>query len=830
VPNTIKVSMELEGKDALRTLTALNKGVKDLGKTGTKSIKTMDLALGSFVGNLGSQAVLKSLSLVSQGFKQGTKNALEFGKAVAEVNSIVPRTAAETLVLKKELIGLSNEFGDKAQTQARAFYNILSAGVTDTATALGVLKSANKAAVAGLVDVDTAARGLLSVTNSYADGTVNAAQASDILFVAVREGRTTFGELADTIGRVASISSAAKIGFDDIAGTLAFVTKSGIRTDEAVIGLRAAINSIIGPTDEVRKLSKSLGLEFKASAIEGGNYKKFFNDLKVATGGNIETLRKLFPNVRAFNVAVKIAGGDLDDFNRILGETSDATGATDKALSIITDSAAFQFEKLTNQLSNFPTAILTNFEEPISDALKVVNEFVGGQGLLLIPQAMNFVIEAFEDLLELKDDTTDFIDSVAEGASNLWNAIGGGDTTVDDLTDKLGGLNSQLEKLNNTSAATQARLGGLSEEQAQKNIDARRAALEKEITVTKNQIDVFNQADLADAERTQKELKRRSDRKDKILAFQKTLNDAEKQFIAGKDAREAEEKAKDEQKAKEELDTALGREEEKFNAIQELKLAQKELEAEAEEQEKLDKQLAADEEFQFLVDNLGRAATLKELARIKEIDDEKKRRKELKKLREKAQKEEMGGILSLRKFEDLTNKEKIAAQKSTLQTISTLSSSSNSALFAIGKASSLALAGINVAEGVTKALAAFPPPFNFAAAAAVGAAGAINIAKIASAKKPSAGNFQGGGIIDVPGGSQTGDQLTAGVNNREGVFNLRQQKNLFRAVDSGNLGGGGGITINNPQFLNEEMVDDVIDRINDRVEFGNKRLTASEVA
>jgi len=227
-----------------------------------------------------------------------------------------------------------------------------------------------------------------------------------------------------------------------------------------------------------------------------------------------------------------------------------------------------------------------------------------------------------------------------------------------------------------------------------------------------------------------------------------------------------------------------------------------------------------------LADNLGKEAALKELARIKDIDNEAKRLVELKKLRDKARKEEEAGILSFRKFEDLSNREKIAAQKSTLSAIAGLSQSNNSTLFAIGKASSLALAGINVAEGVTKALSAFPPPFNFAAAAAVGAAGAINIAKIASAKKPSAGSFQSGGIIEGP--SQTGDNLTANVNAGEAIFNKRQQKNLFNAVDSGNLGGGGNnITLNNPLFLSEDSVDNVIDEINNRVEFGNKTLRAS---
>lgn len=53
-----------------------------------------------------------------------------------------------------------------------------------------------------------------------------------------------------------------------------------------------------------------------------------------------------------------------------------------------------------------------------------------------------------------------------------------------------------------------------------------------------------------------------------------------------------------------------------------------------------------------------------------------------------------------------------------------------------GKAMAVAAATIDTYQGVTKALGAYPPPFNFVAAAAVGAAGLMNIKKIVSTKVP----------------------------------------------------------------------------------------------
>lgn len=66
-------------------------------------------------------------------------------------------------------------------------------------------------------------------------------------------------------------------------------------------------------------------------------------------------------------------------------------------------------------------------------------------------------------------------------------------------------------------------------------------------------------------------------------------------------------------------------------------------------------------------------------------------------------------------------------------------------IFGSSKATAIASALINTAEGVTKTLGAYPPPFSFALAGLVAAAGAVQIAKIRS-QKP-AGKAQFGGLI-----------------------------------------------------------------------------------
>lgn len=79
---------------------------------------------------------------------------------------------------------------------------------------------------------------------------------------------------------------------------------------------------------------------------------------------------------------------------------------------------------------------------------------------------------------------------------------------------------------------------------------------------------------------------------------------------------------------------------------------------------------------------------------------------------------------------------------------------------------------------VQKALASAPPPFNFAAAAAVGIQTGLQLSRINSTPPPA---FQNGGI--VPGNSFSGDNVLARVNSGEMIFNKSQQQNLFKMVN-----------------------------------------------
>lgn len=800
--NQVQVEIDVETAEAIRELAKLNKAVKKTGKEGAGAFGKMDIALGAFAGSFAAAGLAKGLQLLGSAFSGTLNDALEFSKALAEVNSILPQNEKLTLRAKNEFIKFSDSFAGKPQQQAKAFYNIVSAGVQGTAKQLKTLEVANKAAVAGLVDIDTAAKVLVSSVNSYAQSGLTAAEASDILFVAVREGQTTFGELSSTLGSVAPLAANAGITFDELAGSLAFITKAGVSTDEAVTGLKAIITTLIKPAEEAKKAAldlgftvKELGAEFSVAGIkQAGGFAKFLGLVREATKGNSEELGRLFGNVRAVSSVVNIAAGNFNEFRRILTATAAATGATDAAFEEISKSAAFQFERLVAQLQNLPQAFLVNFDEPIANAIKSIREWVGTNGILLVVAAVDktiSVVNGFKIVLTELENTVDLI---------IRGFFRAGETVLK-FADAVLSANIATGEFLNLSPKTVEKL---------KNI---RAGVRKNIQVIQESRKANTEAAIQRNKDLDVELE--ASRK-----FQKELEKGRNKQIEDNKIKN-EQIAADDKKAFEDEVNAL---KERENIKRELQLAQDEAAEERAELKKIEQEFRDNEEFQRLSAKLGKEEALRVFFEAKQLKREGKAAEARKKLKDAILKQDKKRIKERATYEQLTDKERIANLKTTLGNISQLTQSNNSTLFAIGKAAATSQALMDTYAAANVALRSAPPPFNFALAALVTAAGLANVGRIASQKAPQ--KLQSGGIVEGP---QFGDRVNARLNGGEVVLNRRQQENLFRSINENRIGSGSTVNVNisGDVVSDENFIDRVVEGINEGLETRNLQLRVS---
>ncbi len=191
---------------------------------------------------------------------KAVKAFAEFQRAMQEIASLIPEMLVSQIqALGDAILALSREFGQAAASMTRAAYNLTSA-VFSTAETLIILRSSSVAAVAGLTEIQTAARISAAVLRAYGMTVASIDDIQDSLFMTVKLGVLTFQELADNLGTVLPIAAATGVSIDELGAILARTTQMGIPANEAVTALNRLLTQLAAPTETLSKRMKELGI------------------------------------------------------------------------------------------------------------------------------------------------------------------------------------------------------------------------------------------------------------------------------------------------------------------------------------------------------------------------------------------------------------------------------------------------------------------------------------------------------------------------------------------------------------------------------------------
>jgi TP901 family phage tail tape measure protein len=317
----------------------VRRNIEDVGSSATKSGK----AVGFFTSELKRLAIGASASAALIGV---TRAAIQFQDAMAEVSTLVDTAVFDMDRLKRAALDQAAAFGQQPVAQVQAIYQIISAGASSAADATERLEAANKLAVGGVTDVATAADGLTSVLNAYGPRVEGATAVTDALFVAMKAGKTTIAELSSAIGKVAPLAAQTGVSFDELLASISALTKGGIKTTEAVTGVRAVLAAVAKPTKEASDLANALGIEFNAAALQSLGLAGFLEQLVQKTGGSTEALAQLFGGVEALIPVMALSGQAGVDFANILEDMAEKGGATEEAFNKIANSPGFQLNRV----------------------------------------------------------------------------------------------------------------------------------------------------------------------------------------------------------------------------------------------------------------------------------------------------------------------------------------------------------------------------------------------------------------------------------------------------------------------------------------------------
>lgn len=338
--------------------------MKRMGREMQKAGKQIQSA-GRAISGAGS-ALTKSFTLPAVGAAAAAlKMSNDFENAMAKVSTIADTTNTPMEALKTQVVDLSNVVGVGVTDIAEAQYQAISAGV-NTAESVNFVSIAVKAAKGGFTDTTTAVDGLTTVLNAYGLEAGKAAAISDQMLAAQNFGKTSFGDMASSMGKVIPIASSLNVSTEELFSSIAVLTKNGIATSEAVTGLKAAYSNILKPSADAGKTAQQLGLDFSSAHLQSVGWAKFLDEIKEKTGGNAETMAKLFGSTEALNSVTVLAGKGSADFTKALALMGSSAGMTEDAYRKMLTPAErmnISFNKLKNSLIQFGAALTPVFDK-----------------------------------------------------------------------------------------------------------------------------------------------------------------------------------------------------------------------------------------------------------------------------------------------------------------------------------------------------------------------------------------------------------------------------------------------------------------------------------
>ena len=388
---------------------------KFLGKVGAVG-KKFD-ALGQDMGRVGGQInkVFAGLGVAAgAGAAKAIGEFRAFEDGMLEVFTLMPGISKDAMeTMERDVLATSKAIGVLPEEVIPSLYNSLSAGVPPD-NVFEFIQTANKLAVGGATDLGVAVDGLTSVVNAFGPEAVSFEQASDLIFTAVKGGKTTVDELSRSLFQVAPVAAGLGVEFGDVTAALATLTAAGTPTSVAATQLRAVFAELSKPTTVISKKFQELaGKDFATFIAEGGNVADALNLISDDAKASGVALSAYFGSVEAAGAAQVLTGKGAEKFAQEIAAAGEAVGATDAAFQTGASGIGLVLDKIRAGINVFvieigqklapvlldfidkAQAVFNELQPRVKAFSDAVREFIGSEQFLGL---VNNIRVAFETL------------------------------------------------------------------------------------------------------------------------------------------------------------------------------------------------------------------------------------------------------------------------------------------------------------------------------------------------------------------------------------------------------------------------------------------------
>jgi TP901 family phage tail tape measure protein len=339
---------------ALRVMLGLNAGEFHRGLV--KAAKDSE-NFGSAISKLSDQ-----MNATSIHFNSGIMAAQRFANVVGNIISVTREfssgmSAVATLVdtgtenmnqMSEAVLAIGRRTPVALSDLTTGLYDLRSAGTT----AEDAMERLERSAQLGVAGLGTTKEAVDLVTSSINAFGLTGAEADDVynnIFKTIQAGKTTISGLAQGFGAVASTVSAAGVPLKEYLASIAALTVTGLPAAVAHTQIRAAIAGMTRESELATKVLSAMGVKtFKELIEKSGGMVNAFNNITKALGNNDANMIKLFGSVEAYNAVLSLTGRQNEAFVANMKKMDDGIDAVTEGFQKRNEGLGASLDKMRN--------------------------------------------------------------------------------------------------------------------------------------------------------------------------------------------------------------------------------------------------------------------------------------------------------------------------------------------------------------------------------------------------------------------------------------------------------------------------------------------------
>lgn len=284
----------------------------------------------------------------------GTASVSQAGKfetTLTKIDNLTELTTEEVQRLGKEITNMVGKFPKSADELGQAAFLALSSGLETVEQGINATTESAKLSVITGGDLAQTAKALTSIIAGYGQENITAAQATDVLTVAIRRGKAEPADFATNLGRMIGIAKILGVPLDQLSGIFAELSNR-LPSEQAATGLLGILNQLISPSAQAVETLDELGLtieELRATIADKGLPAALA--LLGSRVKDFDQIAAIFPEVRGLNAFLQIFTENNERLAETLRQTANATGAADIAFAKTRKTFEFQRDLLKNQVN-----------------------------------------------------------------------------------------------------------------------------------------------------------------------------------------------------------------------------------------------------------------------------------------------------------------------------------------------------------------------------------------------------------------------------------------------------------------------------------------------